>query len=509
VIRLEHFSGSLRGTSSTSDRQIIRIGRSKDCDVRFDTEKEPAVSNHHSEIVFEDGAYYMIDTGSTNGTLVNGRRIVKQKLKAGDRVRFGFPGGPEARVEIETGAQSSPTGAKGPTAFMSAPGEPAAVYDAEADAANIASALKAGAKDTTALKLADNAAQEVAQHRARVGGHSSGQTMFILANAIQQVSDVVRLKTKRHWVRVVLMVAGAGLVVAGGLGVVVYRQHRELDRLMAAKKAIDGQIVDIQKQMQAEQDPERLAELDKMLADLTGSAETTLAQLRQTDKKTGAEVAAGSDELDREIKRILAKFDAKTYAIPPIFRERLQYHIDQLKQSGRLQTVYNRKLKYWPAITKEFDALKLPEEMAYIAWAESNFDPEATSDAGARGMWQMTTTTAQSMGLRVDAQVDERLDVPRQTHAAARYLANLLSEFGEDSFMLAMASYNRGESGVRRVLHQVAQEPGGFKKEKRDFWHLYNTKKLPEETREYVPKVLAAAVVCNNPQQYGLETGGK
>jgi membrane-bound lytic murein transglycosylase D len=252
-----------------------------------------------------------------------------------------------------------------------------------------------------------------------------------------------------------------------------------------------------------------LAELDKMLADLTGSAETTLAQLSQTDKKTGAEVAAGSDELDREIKRILAKFDAKTYAIPPIFRERLQYHIDQLRQSGRLQTVYNRKLKYWPAITKEFDALKLPEEMAYIAWAESNFDPEATSDAGARGMWQMTTTTAQSMGLRVDAQVDERLDVPRQTHAAARYLANLLSEFGEDSFMLAMASYNRGESGVRRVLHQVAQEPGGFKKEKRDFWHLYNTKKLPEETREYVPKVLAAAVVCNNPQQYGLETGGK
>jgi len=101
------------------------------------------------------------------------------------------------------------------------------------------------------------------------------------------------------------------------------------------------------------------------------------------------------------------------------------------------------------------------------------------------------------------------LDVPKQTRAAARYLANLLAEFGEDSFMLAMASYNRGESGVRRVLHQVAQEPGGFKKEKRDFWHLYRTKRLPEETREYVPKVLAAAVVCNNPQQYGLETSGK
>jgi len=509
VIRLQHFSGSLRGTTSSSDRQIIRIGRSKDCDVRFDTEKEPAVSNHHSEIVFEDGAYFMIDTGSTNGTLVNGRRIVKQKLQPGDRVRFGFPGGPEARIEIEIGTQTSTTSAKGPTAFMAAPGEQATTYDPEADAANIASALKAGSQDTVAQRLADDAAQQVVQHRARVGGHSSGQTMFILANAIQQVSDVVRLKTKRHWVRVVLMVAGVGLLVAGVLGVVVYRQNQELDRLIAIKKAIDGQIADIQQQMQAEQDPDRLAELEKMLADLTGSAESTVAQLTQTNKKKGAEVAEGTDELDREIKRILAKFDASTYAIPPIFRERLQYHIDQLKSSGRLQTVYNRKLKYWPAITKEFDALGLPEEMAYIAWAESNFDPEATSDAGARGMWQMTATTAQSMGLKVDDKVDERLNVPRQTHAAARYLANLLAEFGEDSFMLAMASYNRGESGVRRVLHQVAQEPGGFKKEKRDFWHLYRTKRLPEETREYVPKVLAAAVVCNNPQQYGLETSAK
>jgi len=71
--------------------------------------------------------------------------------------------------------------------------------------------------------------------------------------------------------------------------------------------------------------------------------------------------------------------------------------------------------------------------------------------------------------------------------------------------MLAMASYNRGEAGVRRVLHQVAQESGGFRKEKRDFWHLYRMKKLPEETREYVPKVLAAAIVSREAKKYGLE----
>jgi membrane-bound lytic murein transglycosylase D len=123
-------------------------------------------------------------------------------------------------------------------------------------------------------------------------------------------------------------------------------------------------------------------------------------------------------------------------------------------------------------------------------------------------MWQMMPGTARELGLRVDEKVDERLDVRKQTRAAARKLANLLAEFGADSFMLALASYNRGEAGVRRVLHQIAQEKGGFRKEKRDFWHLYRLKRLPTETMDYVPRVLAAAVVCNDPRAYGLEPAG-
>src|SRR6185503_13065880 len=146
-----------------------------------------------------------------------------------------------------------------------------------------------------------------------------------------------------------------------------------------------------------------------------------------------------------------------------------------------------------------------PEEMAFIAWAETQFDPKAKSPVGAAGMWQLTPSTAQSFNLEVDKQVDERYDPEKETHAAARYLANLLAEFGSDSFMLAMASYNRGEAGVRRVLHQIAQEPGGFRKEKRDFWHLYRLKKLPQETRDYVPRVLAAAIVSKNAKKLGIE----
>ena len=122
-------------------------------------------------------------------------------------------------------------------------------------------------------------------------------------------------------------------------------------------------------------------------------------------------------------------------------------------------------------------------------------------------MWQFIESRAREFELRIERKrgIDERTDVLKSTHAAARYLANLLAEFGEDSFMLALASYNKGENGMRRVLHKIAQEPGGFRKDKRDFWHLYRLKKLPEETLEYVPQILAAAIVGNNPKKYGLE----
>jgi membrane-bound lytic murein transglycosylase D len=257
--------------------------------------------------------------------------------------------------------------------------------------------------------------------------------------------------------------------------------------------------------MNEETDGERLTALEERLNALTGNARHTLAALGESDKTAATELADAGDDLDRQIRDILRKFDADTYAVPPIFKERLKFHIDELIKAPNLKFVYQRKQRYWPMITREFGALGLPEEMAYVAWAETQFDPKAKSAVGAAGMWQMTATTAQGYGLHVNGKVDERFDPDKETRAAAHHLANLLAEYGSDSFMLAMASYNRGEAGVRRVLHQVAQEPGGFRKEKRDFWHLYRLKKLPEETREYVPKVLAAAIVSGQAKQLGLE----
>ena len=505
MIRLKHLSGSLQGSASASNAPLLRVGRAPGCDVRFDAGTDKAVSNHHAEIVFENGAYYLIDTGSTNGTLVNGRRVQKQELKSGDRLRFGFPGGPEAHVQIDLATPpSSEQQYLATVASIQAPPEARPPTDPPGEAVPLPGGRKPPGRESVSARVASSAAEQVARARAEAGGQSSGQTMFIMAKAMKQVSETVSATTRRKWVRVVAAVVSVAAVVLGLMGVVIYLQQRQIARLMATKGQLDQEIQAVQERMQVEQDPVKLDSLEQRLAQLTGNAENTIAEIGRKDRAKAAAAVAGSDELDRDIRQILVKFHAETYQIPPIFRERLQYHIDELVKSGGLKAIYRRKQTYWPVIQKDFAALGLPEEMAYIAWTESQFDPGASNPSGARGMWQMTPSTAESFGLRVDSVVDERTDPEKQTRAAARYLANLLAEFGEDSFMLAMASYNRGEAGVRRVLHDVAQEQGGFRKEKRDFWHLYRLKKLPEETREYVPKILAAAVVCNNPERYGL-----
>jgi soluble lytic murein transglycosylase-like protein/pSer/pThr/pTyr-binding forkhead associated (FHA) protein len=510
MIRITHLSGSQKGRTASSSRPTVRVGRAADCDIRFDAALDPKVSNHHAEFLFEDGCWFVVDTASTNGTLIEGKRIAKQRLRQGEEVQLGA-GGPLVRVEFDAvdgmgGSMRTEAISRTQLERIAPRKTPLAAprIDATSELHAISNDLKQSA-DTSTARLAELAARKVAEERKKAGGQSSGKTMMIMANTLRQVQHDTKARTARRWVKVVAAVAGFAAVVVAVMGIVIARQKRQIDKLVKQKERIDQDIAAVQEQMNDESDPDRLAALEEKLDTLTGTAQSTLATLGKSDKSKAAQLEESGDQLDRQIRDILKKFDAATYAVPPIFKERLKFHVDELSSASNLKFVYHRKQKYWPMIQKEFNALGLPEEMAYVAWAETQFDPKAKSPAGAAGMWQLTASTAQSFHLRVDKKVDERFDPDKETKAAARYLANLLAEYGSDSFMLAMASYNRGESGVRRVLHQIAQEPGGFRKEKRDFWHLYRLKKLPEETREYVPKVLAAAIVNRRAKELGLD----
>jgi membrane-bound lytic murein transglycosylase D len=492
MIRLTHLSGSLRGTSSTSPKAVIRIGRAADCDVRFDARLDSRVSTHHAEIRFDAGHYQVVDTGSSNGTMVNGKLVRQQKLRSGDRIVFGAQGGPEVKFEIDDAAMRKPPPRNG--------AQPLQPEEFQRPSVQVAAS-----SSQDASTLAREAQMKISHARAMTGGQPSGQTMFIMADTVKQVEAVTERRDRKKSGRIVLLIVSASLIGFGALGVVIWQQKQQIEQIAHKKDGIDKQIQKIQLAMQIESDPEKLASLEEQLTMLTGKAQATIGEMQQKDKAVAEKLAQAGDELDRQIRKILTKFNAPAYAVPPIFKDRLKHHIEATLRRSNTKQVYARKQKYWPLIIKEFSALGLPEEMAYVAWTESQFDPLAQSPAGARGMWQFMDFRAREFGLRVDKRVDERIDVAKETKAAARYLANLLSEFGEDSFMLAIASYNKGENGVRRVLHQVAQEPGGFRKDKRDFWHLYRLKKLPEETMEYVPQILAAAIIGNDPKKYGLE----
>ena len=154
-----------------------------------------------------------------------------------------------------------------------------------------------------------------------------------------------------------------------------------------------------------------------------------------------------------------------------------------------------RAQRYIPHIRARFLAEGLPEDLIYLPFAESGFNPFAVSPAGAGGMWQFMPGTARVYGLTVDKWVDERRDPYKSTEAAIRYLKKLHGYF--DDWPLALAAYNAGEGAVGRALKATGCN---------DFFSLCDSgAKLKKETMLYVPKFLALVKVSRNLEKLGFE----
>jgi len=168
---------------------------------------------------------------------------------------------------------------------------------------------------------------------------------------------------------------------------------------------------------------------------------------------------------------------------------------------GAFALALQRQTRYGPMMRQRLRAKGLPENLTYLALAESWFDPHAYSRAAAVGMWQFMAGTARGMGLRVDWWVDERRDPVRSTEAAARLLLGLRDKFG--SLYLAAAAYNGGDGRVARGLNKYADALEGVEGEDR-FFALAEKSYLRPETRDYVPKIIGAALVGEQPARYGV-----
>jgi membrane-bound lytic murein transglycosylase D len=172
----------------------------------------------------------------------------------------------------------------------------------------------------------------------------------------------------------------------------------------------------------------------------------------------------------------------------------------QTRDRASVERVAGSRREDFNLMRSIFEEQKLPPDLAYMVLVESAFITQSASPKGAAGLWQFTPATARAYGMKVGDEVDERLDLVKSTHAASKYIRDLILDFGAgSSVMLALAAYNLGPGKVRRAVRRV-QDPI----KQRNFWYLYRVRALPLETRQYVPKIVAAIIIGRNLEQFGF-----
>jgi membrane-bound lytic murein transglycosylase D len=188
--------------------------------------------------------------------------------------------------------------------------------------------------------------------------------------------------------------------------------------------------------------------------------------------------------------------DENVFDFPVVDNEKVRYFVNYFSGPVHktMRTWLERSTRYLPMMQEVFAETGLPQDLVYLAMIESGFNNKALSRARASGPWQFMEGTGRMYGLSNDWWYDERRDPEKATRAAARHLADLYRMFDGDWY-LAMAAYNAGAGKIRRAIERY---------DTRDFWELTHGSYLKDETKHYVPKMLAALLIAKHPERYGF-----
>ncbi len=247
------------------------------------------------------------------------------------------------------------------------------------------------------------------------------------------------------------------------------------DAALGAPAAAEAGIVDTQSLAEAQREAERAVDsLDEAsrleFYELFGSDPLGLSR-RPTNAARFEIPLETNESVDRWVQ----------YFTTGAGRSRFRIY---LERAGAYEEMIRRKLR----------EAELPEDLLYLAMIESGMNPNAYSRAHAVGMWQFIRGTGSRYDLQIDYWVDERRDPFKATDAAIAHLGDLYDEFG--SWYLAAAAYNAGSGRVSRGIRRTGST---------DFWDLADARVLRSETRNYVPKLIAAALIAKNPGAYGFD----
>jgi pSer/pThr/pTyr-binding forkhead associated (FHA) protein len=532
-----------------------RIGRAPECEVVVD---DDGISRVHAWIDCDGDRCEIEDAGSRNGTFVNGARVERATLSAGDRVRLGQ----HAELElIDDREQHAPPPAR--RAWERHRMEFALVPAGRGKTRALAlrQAVTTVGRDPSAGIPIDH--ESVSRMHARLDREGASLVVvdlksrngtFVNGESVMRAElgdgDEIRFgeirwrvsaRPQSPWRPI-----ATGVLAALALGAAAYGTA-QLAGYLEERGAVAEQRHRLETQA--------LASLHRGIeasqrgdADFAQSYLTYAAELLQLSDQapTGASLA-NPNELFRGIARKLPAeerdfdfahaLDSRAIAsaserledlsdhdyvghqvqkiaialgqsqnVPQGFVDQVWAYVQQnIRYPGKFQATLERAVLLQPVLRDGLTQAHLPESFCYVAWIESDLIPVAHSPAGAVGLWQLMSGTARERGLHVvPGGPDERTDPVKSTRAAAGYIGSLMGIFGREQFMCVLASYNRGPGAVQGLMARIGQEDP-MMESGRKYWLMVERGWLPIETSEYVSRIFAYQVMAENPERFGFD----
>ncbi len=464
----------------------FRMGRGVECDLRFDTD---VVSRVHAEVLFESGTWILRDKGSTNGCYAGGVRVAEQIL---------------------TGASTVQLGQEGPILH----------FTVESPVAATTGASRFTRHERKSI-------DRYIEHYARSDDADAGEHTMMIRKAFATVQK--KQKKRYYWIG-----AAALVVVLVLAGFAAYQQSLiTKQRAAAAGLFTDMKTLDLQiAQIRAVVESSGNAALSEQLEGLEDS------RRRMTQRYDGYIEELGIyrklNEREKVIYKMARVFNESEFGMPAAFADSVELMIRTYWQTPAGRGRYMKAIRtaedngFTGRIVRKMQQRGLPAQFFYLALQESNFNLEAigpqTRWGRAKGMWQFIPATAKRYELdpgpyadlnMVDP-LDDRHNFEKSTDAASRYLQEIYGTLAQASGLLVVASYNWGE---HRIVDRLEQLPGpqSIPKEalegipadpgSRNYWAFLDRyrDRMPAETKDYVLKIFAAAVIGESPRLFGFD----
>jgi membrane-bound lytic murein transglycosylase D len=554
-IRLRIESGESAGLDLRFD-QAFRIGRDPACEVQVTSS---LVSRFHAEVIPESGRWWARDLGSTNGLLLNGERIDRSELRDGDSLQLG-KGAPVLLCSLHPTAEApgAPSDRKGldePTVGrhrevsfpLSVPdldtdeglpsdGFPGGGFPGEGVPVPPTAPAGAGGEHPPSSVKPDHEEPQLSlsEIEDKYLNPDSAQPAGQRTQLIRMAYGKVRKKERR---KASLILGAVAVMLVGSLAYGLYQRHRVrvLDRqaaeLFRTMKSYEVQLVGLRQlaeesgSSQLEAQLERIDSLRReVMADYDGYVRDRglYRKLRTREEQLILRTARLFGESEFEVSGAFVDAvlrEIQGYWLTPGGRNRFRQGLERAEREG-----------YTGRIVSALRRQGVPPEFVFLALQESDFNVNAvgppTRWGHAKGMWQFIPATAERYGLtpgplsetgQRDPQ-DQRHDFPLSTDAASRYLRDLHGTLTQASGLLVMAAYNWGEHRVQPRLESLPTPTDVFQAEfaevpanpsSRNYWTFLSEygDRMPEETKDYVIKIFAAAVIGQDPRHFGFDFG--